>query len=113
MDTSINAQYRFPAQLKADLPDLRPGMTVRVHQKISEGEKSRIQVFEGMIIARHGGHGLNGTVSVRKVSEGIAVEKVFPLHLPTVEKFEVIRTQPVRRAKLYHLRRPGSRPLKK
>lgn len=107
-----DAQYRFPDLLRKDPPDLRPGMIVRVHQRITEGEKTRVQIFEGLVIARHGGHGLNGTVSVRKVSEGIAVEKVFPLHLPTVEKFEVIRTQPVRRAKLYHLRRAGARPLK-
>jgi large subunit ribosomal protein L19 len=106
-----DAQYRFPDRLKKDLPDIRPGMTVRVHQKITEGEKSRVQVFEGLVIARKGGKGLNGTVTVRKVSGGIAVEKIFPLHLPTLEKVEVVKSQAVRRAKLYHLRKPAARPL--
>lgn len=106
-----NPAFRFPDQRKKDLPDLRPGMTVRVHQRISDGEKSRVQVFEGLIIAHKGGVGMNGTVTVRKVTDGIAVEKIYPLHLPTVEKFEVVKTVRVRRAKLYHLRKPGARPL--
>jgi large subunit ribosomal protein L19 len=108
----MDAQYRFPDRLAKDMPDLRPGMTVRVHQKITEGDKSRVQVFEGLVIARHGGKGLNGTVTVRKISEGVAVERIFPLHLPTLDKIVVTKTQPVRRAKLYHLRKPGARPLK-
>lgn len=74
----MDAHYAFSSALKKDLPDLRPGMTVRVHQTISEGEKSRVQVFEGLVISRKGGKGLNGTVTVRKVSSGVAVEKIFP-----------------------------------
>lgn len=84
--------------------DIRPGMTVKVHQRIKEGAKSRVQIFEGMVIARKHGSGPSATITVRKVSGGYGVERVFPLHLPTVEKFEVVRTSKVRRAKLYYLR---------
>lgn len=107
----LDSQYRFPNLLKKEMPDIRPGMTVRVHQKITEGDKSRVQLFEGLVIARKGGFGLNGTMTVRKVTEGIAVEKIFPLHLPTLEKVEIVRTSPVRRAKLYHLRKPSARSI--
>ncbi|MEK7506601.1 MAG: 50S ribosomal protein L19 [Patescibacteria group bacterium] len=84
--------------------DIRPGMTVKVHQRIKEGAKSRVQIFEGMVIARKHGSGPSATIIVRKVSGGIGVERIFPLHLPTIEKFEVVRTSKVRRAKLYYLR---------
>ena len=91
------------AQLQA-LPDLRPGLTVRVHVKIREGEKERIQVFEGVVIAIRRG-GSRGTFTVRKVSFGQGVERIFPLHSPSIEKIEIGRAARVRRAKLYFLRK--------
>ena len=85
-------------------PDLRPGLTVRVHVKIREGEKERIQVFEGVVIAIKRG-GPRGTFTVRKVSFGQGVERIFPLHSPSIEKIEIGRAARVRRAKLYFLRK--------
>jgi len=95
------------------LPEIRPGMTLKVHQKIKEGGKSRTQVFEGIVIARKHGAGINSTITVRKVSGGIGVERVFPLHLPTIEKFEIVKTSKVRRAKLYYLRNKTARETRK
>jgi len=91
-------------QLKKDLPDLKSGQTVQVHQKVKEGDKERIQVFEGMVIGKSGGTGINATLTVRKVSGGIGVERIFPIHSPTIEKIEVVKTARVRQAKLYHMR---------
>ena len=90
-------------QMKSDLPELRPGMTVRVGVKIKEGDKTRIQAFEGIII-RIKGSGIGETFTVRKLSNGVGVEKTWPLHSPTIEKIEVIRRGKVRRAKLNYLR---------
>lgn len=91
------------SHLKEDLPDMRPGDTVRAHVKVREAGKERIQVFEGTVIAvRHGGIAKN--VTVRKMSSGIGVERTFPVHSPNVAKFEVVRRGKVRRAKLYYLR---------
>ena len=90
-------------QLKENVPVLNIGDTVKVHNKIKEGTRERIQMFEGTIIARHGG-GISETFTVRRISYGVAVEKTFPVHSPNVEKVEVIRTGKVRRAKLYYLR---------
>ena len=90
-------------QLKKELPLVRVGDTVRVHNKIVEGTKERIQLFEGTVIAKHGG-GISETFTVRRVSYGVGVEKTFPIHSPKVAKVEVIRTGKVRRAKLYYLR---------
>lgn len=90
-------------QLK-DLPEIRPGYTVRVHQKIKEGDKQRTQIFEGLVIARKHGRGINATITVRKVSQGIGVERIFPIHAPFIEKIEVIKKGKVRRAKLYYIR---------
>lgn len=92
------------------MPELKPGMTVRIHQKIKElnikgEEKERIQYFEGMIIAMKHGKEKGATMTVRKVSDGVGVEKIFPLHLPTITKIEVKKTVQVRRAKLYFLKR--------
>ena len=84
-------------------PELRSGDTVRVHVKVREGEKERIQVFEGMVIGMHRG-GLRATFTVRKVSFGQGVERIFPLHSPRIDKIEVVRGAQVRRAKLYFLR---------
>lgn len=90
-------------------PDLKPGQTVRVHQTIAEGDKTRTQVFEGLVIAHKHGRGMNATFTVRKMSEGVAVERIFPLHSPLLSKIEVVRTARVRRAKLYHLRQTNAR----
>ena len=90
-------------QMRADLPAFGPGDTVRVHVKVREGEKERIQVFEGVVIGRRGG-GIRESFTVRKVSYSIGVERVFPLHSPSVNRIEVVRHGKVRRAKLYYLR---------
>lgn len=91
-------------QLRQDIPDFRPGDTVRVHVRIVEGTKERVQAFEGVVIKRRGG-GLNETFTVRRVSYGIGVERCFLLHSPRLEKIEVIRRGKVRRAKLYYIRK--------
>jgi len=90
--------------LRDDLPDFRPGDTVRVSVRVREGEKQRIQVFEGVCIGRRGG-GISETFTVRKVSSGVGVERVFPLHSPMVAGIELVRAGRVRRAKLYYLRK--------
>ena len=90
-------------QLKNDLPDFAPGDTVKVHVKIKEGKRERIQIFEGLVIKRQNG-GIRETFTVRKISFGIGVEKTFPLHSPTVEKIEVVRRGKVRRARIYYIR---------
>jgi large subunit ribosomal protein L19 len=89
--------------MRKDVPDFEPGDTVRVHVKIVEGDKERIQVFEGTVIGRQGG-GLRERFCVRKLSYGIGVERIFPVHSPRVDKIEVTRRGRVRRAKLYYLR---------
>lgn len=89
--------------LKDDIPEFRAGDTVRVHVRVVEGNKERIQVFQGVVIARRGG-GTRETFTVRKISGGIGVERVFPLHSPSIDKIENIRHGKVRRAKLYYLR---------
>lgn len=91
-------------QIKKDLPNFSPGDTVRVHLKVVEGERERIQVYEGVVIARANG-GLKETFTVRKVSGGIGVERIFPLHSPMIAKIEVVRRGRVRRAKLFYLRK--------
>ena len=91
------------SSLKAEVPEINVGSTVRVHVKIREGERERIQVFEGTIIAVKGS-GVSSTFTVRRVSYGVGVERVFPVHSPNVAKVEVIRNGKVRRSKLYYLR---------
>ncbi|MGC7564021.1 50S ribosomal protein L19 [Staphylococcus epidermidis] len=91
------------SQLRTDLPSFRPGDTLRVHVRIIEGSRERIQVFEGVVIKRRGG-GISETFTVRKISSGVGVERTFPLHTPKIEKIEVKRRGKVRRAKLYYLR---------
>lgn len=90
-------------QLRDDIPDFAPGDTLRVLYRVREGDKERIQAFEGVCIARRGG-GIGETFTVRKISSGIGVERVFPLHAPTVKGVEMVRRGRVRRAKLYYLR---------
>ncbi|CAC7588543.1 TPA: 50S ribosomal protein L19 [Staphylococcus aureus] len=91
------------SQLRTDLPSFRPGDTLRVHVRIIEGTRERIQVFEGVVIKRRGG-GVSETFTVRKISSGVGVERTFPLHTPKIEKIEVKRRGKIRRAKLYYLR---------
>jgi large subunit ribosomal protein L19 len=91
-------------QLRSDVPVFRPGDTVRVHVKVREGQRQRIQVFEGVVIRRRGS-GISETYTVRKISYGVGVERTFPVHTPNVEKIEVMRRGKVRRAKLYYLRK--------
>jgi large subunit ribosomal protein L19 len=90
-------------QLKTEIPKFSPGDTVRVHQLIQEGNKERVQIFEGVVIGRDGG-GINETFTVRKVSYNVGVERIYPLHSPRVAKIEVKQAGRVRRAKLYYLR---------
>ena len=91
------------SQLRSDLPELKPGQTVRVDVQIREGDKTRIQAFEGVVI-RVKGTGINETITVRKISNGVGVERSFPLHSPTIDKIQVLRVGRVRRARLYYLR---------
>jgi large subunit ribosomal protein L19 len=90
-------------QLRSDLPSFRPGDTLKVHVKVIEGSRERIQLFEGVVIKRRGG-GISETFTVRKVSYGVGVERTYPLHSPKIDKIEVARRGKVRRAKLYYLR---------
>ena len=90
-------------QLRSDIPDFAPGDTVRVHAKIVEGSLERIQMFEGFVISRQG-TGVRETFTVRRISYGIGVERMFPVHSPRIEKIDVLRKGIVRRAKLYYLR---------
>ncbi|CAM4230577.1 50S ribosomal protein L19 [Streptococcus penaeicida] len=91
------------SQLRSDIPEFRAGDTVRVHAKVVEGTRERIQIFEGVVISRKG-QGISEMYTVRKISGGIGVERTFPIHTPRVDKIEVIRYGKVRRAKLYYLR---------
>ena len=99
--------------LRADLPDIRPGDTVRVYQKIKEGDKERVTPFEGIVLARKHGKGISATFTVRKMVEGIGVERIFPLHTPTVTKIDVLRHSKVRRAKLYYIRDKAAREIRR
>jgi large subunit ribosomal protein L19 len=89
--------------LRSDVPDFRPGDTLKVHVRVVEGSRSRIQIFQGVVIRRQGG-GLRETFTVRKVSFGVGVERTFPVHTPIIDKIEVVTRGDVRRAKLYYLR---------
>ena len=91
------------ASKRSDIPEFRPGDTLKVHVKVIEGTRSRIQVFQGVVIRRHGG-GIGETFTVRKISFGVGVERTFPLHTPVIDKIEVVTRGDVRRAKLYYLR---------
>lgn len=99
--------------LRSDLPDFRSGDTVRVLQKIKEGDKERLTPFEGIVIAQKHGSGITGTFTVRKVVEGIGVERVFPLHSPAIAKLEVVRQAKARRAKLYYIREKAAREVRR
>lgn len=104
--SSINVEERKKLVFKA-------GDTVRVHQKITEGDKSRIQIFEGMIIARKHGNEAGGTFTVRKVVGGVGVERIFPLYSPAVDKIEVVRKSKTRRSKLYNIRDKAAKEIRR
>lgn len=98
---------------ESKLEKLQVGWTVKVHQKIKEGDKTRTQAFEGTVIARKHGNETGGTITIRKVSDGIGIEKTFPVYLPSIEKVQVLKKSGVRRSKLYYLRDKSSREIKK
>jgi large subunit ribosomal protein L19 len=91
------------SQMRSDLPAMRPGDTVRVHVKIKEGDKFRVQVFEGVVMAQKR-NGISSTFTVRKVTSGYGVERIFPLHSPIIDKLEIVKGGKVRRSRLYYLR---------
>lgn len=97
------------AFLRTDIPDVKPGDTIKVYQKLREKDKEKIQVFEGLVLARRHGKGINSTITVRKVVGGLGVERIFPLHSPNISKIEVMKQGKVRRAKLYYLREAKGR----
>ena len=100
---TLNKEQMDKLAAQRKVPAFEPGDTLKVHVKVTEGEKDRIQVFQGMVIARKGG-GVHSTFTVRKISDGIGVERVFPVYSPILSKIEVVRRGRVRRAKLYYLR---------
>jgi|SRR3989344_2326063 len=100
----ITKTEKFNANNVKKMPDIHPGDTVKVHQKIKEGDKERIQIFEGIVIARKHGKGISSTITVRKAVEGVGVERIFPVHSPFISKIEVVRSSKVRRSKLYYIR---------
>jgi large subunit ribosomal protein L19 len=115
MSVTTKLEAFIKSQLKQNLPEIRPGDTVRVVQKIlgsaaarpskKEGAKEKTQVFEGLVIARKHGKEIGSTITVRRVISGIGVERIFPIHSPTIEKIEILKRGRVRRAKLYYLRK--------
>lgn len=100
---TTKAELFNKSQLK-ELPDIHPGDTVRIHQKIKEGDKERIQIFEGVVIAKKHGKGISATITVRKAIEGVGVERIIPIHSPSIGKIEVVKSAKIRRSKLYYLR---------
>ena len=104
MDLIAQPEAEHVAALGKDIPDFKPGDTVRVGYKIIEGTRARVQNYEGVCIARKNGHGIAGSFTVRKISFGEGVERVFPLHSTNIESIEVVRRGKVRRSKLYYLR---------
>jgi large subunit ribosomal protein L19 len=104
MDLAMNTLDAVDAKsLRTDIPDFRPGDTVKVHVRVIEGSRQRIQIFQGAVIRRQGG-GVRETFTVRKVSFGVGVERTFPVHSPNIAKIEIVTRGDVRRAKLYYLR---------
>lgn len=111
IENEVVVEEEIPAT--KDIPDVKPGDTVMVHQKITDVRdgktKERIQVFEGVVLARKHGKGVSATITVRKVIDGVGVERIFPLQSPFIEKIEIVRSSKVRRAKLYYLREAKGR----
>jgi large subunit ribosomal protein L19 len=111
---AIAGKHTSPINVeKRALLDIKPGDTVRVWQKIKEGDKTRLQAFEGLIIAKKHGKEAGATFTVRKVASGVGVEKIFPLYSPLIDKIEILKRSRVRRAKLYFIREKASREIKK
>lgn len=108
MVTAIEKTY-----IRSDIPEIGSGDTVRVMQKIKEGDKERLSPFEGIVIAKKHGTGISGTFTVRKVVDGIGVERVFPLHSPMIAKIEIVRRANTRRAKLYYIREKAAREVRR
>jgi len=100
-------------QLRTDLPEIKPGMQIRVYEKIKEGDRERLQPFEGIVIARKHGKGINATITVRAIILGVGVEKILPIHSPKIAKIEILKTPKVRRAKLYFLRQLSPKKTRK
>jgi large subunit ribosomal protein L19 len=98
--------------IKTDLQDIRPGDTVKVHQKVKEKDKERIQTFEGLVISKKHGKESGATITVRKVTSGVGVEKIIPIHSPIIDKIEIVKRGKVRRAKLYYIREARGRKAK-
>ena len=99
-------------ELKKGLPEIKPGDMIKVHQKIKEKNKERVQIFEGQVLSRKHGKGISATITVRKVVDGVGVEKIFPIHSPSIDKIEVERSGKTRRSKLYYLRTAKGRKAK-
>jgi len=104
--------YRL-GPLREDIPDMRPGDTIRVYEKLPGEKRKKSQVFEGILIAKKHGKGINATFTVRAILEGVGVEKIYPLHSPLIEKIEIVKRGKARRAKLYYLREKSERKVKK
>ncbi len=102
---SAEVKTFLKSQLKEGLPKIKPGDTVRIHQKIKEGEKERTQMFEGLVLAKKHGEGISSTITLRTEISGVGVERIFPVHSPIIEKIEVLKRTKPRKAKLYFLRK--------
>ncbi len=111
MDTI--AKFQSTLETKDKFETIKPGWTIRVNQRIKEGEKTRVQAFEGMVISRKHGTEAGATITVRKVTDNIGVEKTFPIYLPSIESVKVVRKAKVRRAKLYYLRDKTTKEIRK
>lgn len=109
----MNISLLEKSYMRSDIPEIRQGDTVRVQQKIKEGDKERMSAFEGLVIAKKHGHGISATFTVRKVVDGIGVERVFPAHSPMIVKVDVLRHSRTRRAKLYFIRDKAAREVRR
>ena len=107
------ASFNSKSGLENKFKTIKSGWTIRIHQKIKEGAKTRVQAFEGMVIARKHGNTASGTITVRRVSGGFGVEKTYPIYLPSIDKVDVVRETKVGRAKLYYLRDKSTREIRK
>ena len=104
---------KFKEKESKDLPEIKAGDTVRVHYKIKEGDKERVQIAEGLVIARKHGNDLTSTITVRKVIDKVGVERIFPLHSPNIEKIEILKKGKTRKAKLYYMRDKSRREIRR